>query len=105
MAISRTNAPVVAMTIDADLLAVDHPLRRTDPSTDNYLMGVKLAEHFKKLKPMTERSAWCWATSRPTTSTNVPPGPATRFRARRTRNGCRREWMEGDFRLPAVYQR
>jgi ribose transport system substrate-binding protein len=63
MAISPSNAPAVAnvlrqrkpnipiMTIDADLLAADHPLRRTYLGTDNYLMGVKLAEHLKKLKP------------------------------------------------------
>jgi ribose transport system substrate-binding protein len=63
MAISPSNAPAVAnvlrqrkpsipiMTIDADLLAADHALRRTYLGTDNYLMGVKLAEHLKKLKP------------------------------------------------------
>lgn len=63
MAISPSNAPAVAnvlrqrkptipiMTIDADLLAADHGLRRTYLGTDNYLMGVKLAEHLKKLKP------------------------------------------------------
>ncbi len=63
MAISPSNAPAVAhvlrprkptipiMTIDADLLAQDHSLRRTYLGTDNYLMGVKLAEHLKALKP------------------------------------------------------
>jgi ribose transport system substrate-binding protein len=63
MAISPSNAPAVAnvlrqrkptipiMTIDADLLAADHALRKTYLGTDNYLMGVKLAEHLKKLKP------------------------------------------------------
>ena len=63
MAISPSNAPAIAnvlrqrkptipiMTIDADLLAKDHELRRTYLGTDNYLMGVKLAEHLKKLKP------------------------------------------------------
>ncbi|MGA2128432.1 MAG: substrate-binding domain-containing protein, partial [Xanthobacteraceae bacterium] len=63
MAISPSNAPAVAnvlkkrnptipiMTIDADLLAADHGLRRTYLGTDNYLMGVKLAEHLKSLKP------------------------------------------------------
>jgi ribose transport system substrate-binding protein len=63
MAISPSNAPAVAnvlkqrkptipiMTIDADLLAPDRGLRQTYLGTDNYLMGVKLAEHLKKLKP------------------------------------------------------
>jgi len=63
MAISPSNAPAVAnvlrrrtptipiMTIDADLLAQDHSLRRTYLGTDNYLMGVKLAEHLQALKP------------------------------------------------------
>jgi ribose transport system substrate-binding protein len=63
MAISPSNAPAIAnvlrqrkptipiMTIDADLLAQDHSLRRTYLGTDNYLMGVKLAEHLKALKP------------------------------------------------------
>jgi ribose transport system substrate-binding protein len=63
MAISPSNAPAVAnllrqrkptipiMTIDADLLAQDHSLRRTYLGTDNYLLGVKLAEHLQRLKP------------------------------------------------------
>src|SRR5579864_3779224 len=63
MAISPSNAPAIAnvlrrrnpvipiMTIDADLLAQDHSLRKTYLGTDNYLMGVKLAEHLQKLKP------------------------------------------------------
>lgn len=63
LAISPSNAPAVAnvlrqrkptipvMTIDADLLAQDKALRKTYLGTDNYLMGVKLAEHLKKLKP------------------------------------------------------
>jgi ribose transport system substrate-binding protein len=63
MAISPSNAPAVAnvlrrrkpsipiMTVDADLLPPDHALRRTYLGTDNYLMGVKLAEHLKTLKP------------------------------------------------------
>ncbi|MBO0753337.1 MAG: sugar-binding protein [Bradyrhizobiaceae bacterium] len=63
MAISPSNAPAVAnvlrrrnpaipvMTIDADLLAQDHALRRTYLGTDNYLLGVKLGENLKKLKP------------------------------------------------------
>jgi ribose transport system substrate-binding protein len=63
MAISPSNAPAVAnllrqrkptipiMTIDADLLEKDRDLRRTYLGTDNYLMGVKLAEHLKQIKP------------------------------------------------------
>jgi len=63
MAISPSNAPAVAnvlrqrkptipiMTVDADLLAPDRALRKTYLGTDNYLMGVKLAEHLKELKP------------------------------------------------------
>jgi ribose transport system substrate-binding protein len=63
MAISPSNAPAIAnvlrqrkpaipiMTIDADLLAQDHALRKTYLGTDNYLLGVKLAEHLKTLKP------------------------------------------------------
>jgi ribose transport system substrate-binding protein len=63
LAISPSNAPAVAnvlrqrkptipiMTIDADLLAQDKALRKTYLGTDNYLMGVKLAEHLKRLKP------------------------------------------------------
>jgi ribose transport system substrate-binding protein len=63
MAISPSNSPAVAnvlrqrkptipiMTVDADLLAQDHSLRKTYLGTDNYLMGVKLAEHLKALKP------------------------------------------------------
>jgi ribose transport system substrate-binding protein len=63
IAISPSNAPAVAnllrqrkptipiMTIDADLLPQDSSLRRTYLGTDNYLLGVKLAEHLKTLKP------------------------------------------------------
>jgi ribose transport system substrate-binding protein len=63
IAISPSNAPLMAnllkkvnpkipvMTIDADLAAADASLRKTDLGTDNYLMGVKFAEHLKKLKP------------------------------------------------------
>jgi ribose transport system substrate-binding protein len=63
MAISPSNAPAVAnvlrqrkptipvMTVDADLLAQDQALRKTYLGTDNYLMGVKLAEHLKQIKP------------------------------------------------------
>jgi ribose transport system substrate-binding protein len=63
MAISPSNAPAIAnllrqrkptipiMTIDADLLPQDSALRKTYLGTDNYLLGVKLAEHLKTLKP------------------------------------------------------
>lgn len=63
IAISPSNAPAVAnllrqrqpeipvMTIDADLLAQDSDLRQTYLGTDNYLMGVKMAEHLQPLKP------------------------------------------------------
>lgn len=63
IAISPSNAPLMAnmlkrvapkipvMTIDADLSAADAGLRKTYLGTDNYLMGVKFAEHLKKLKP------------------------------------------------------
>jgi ribose transport system substrate-binding protein len=63
IAISPSNAPLMAkllrekapkipvMTIDADLGADDAGLRKTYLGTDNYLMGVKFAEHLKMLKP------------------------------------------------------
>jgi ribose transport system substrate-binding protein len=63
IAISPSNAPLMAnllkqrqpkipvMTIDADLGKDDAGLRKTYLGTDNYLMGVKFAEHLKKLKP------------------------------------------------------
>ncbi|WP_225612548.1 substrate-binding domain-containing protein [Paracoccus sp. PAR01] len=63
IAISPSNAPAMAtrlrelapsvpvMTIDADLLEADHELRKTYLGTDNYLMGVKMAEEAVKLKP------------------------------------------------------
>lgn len=63
IAISPSNAPLMAkmlreqapkvpiMTIDADLSAEDADLRKTYLGTDNYLMGVKFAEHLKALKP------------------------------------------------------
>jgi len=63
IAISPSNAPAMAtrlrelapsvpvMTIDADLLEADHELRKTYLGTDNYLMGVKMAEEAAKLKP------------------------------------------------------
>lgn len=63
IAISPSNAPLMAkllrdtspsipvMTIDADLGADDQGLRATYLGTDNYLMGVKFAEHLQALKP------------------------------------------------------
>ena len=39
------------MTIDADLAKEDAALRKTYLGTDNYQMGVKIAEYLKKLKP------------------------------------------------------
>jgi ribose transport system substrate-binding protein len=63
IAISPSNAPLMAkmlrekapkipiMTVDADLSAEDADLRATYLGTDNYLMGVKFAEHLKTLKP------------------------------------------------------
>jgi ribose transport system substrate-binding protein len=63
IAISPSNAPAMGnlikkrspeipvMTIDADFLAEDAGLRKTYLGTDNYLMGVKMAEYAKKLKP------------------------------------------------------
>src|SRR6478752_3593308 len=63
MAISPSNAKLIAqtlksanpqipvMTIDADLAKEDAALRKTYLGTDNYLMGVKIAEYMKKAKP------------------------------------------------------
>jgi len=63
IAISPSNAPAMAnlikkrapkipvMTIDADFLKEDAALRTTYLGTDNYQMGVKMAEYTKKLKP------------------------------------------------------
>lgn len=63
IAISPSNAPLMAkmlreqspkipiMTIDADFLEEDADLRVTYLGTDNYLMGVKFAEHLMALKP------------------------------------------------------
>lgn len=62
IAISPSNAPAMAnrirqiapkvpvMTIDADFLEKDRDLRVTYLGTDNYLMGVKMAEETAKLK-------------------------------------------------------
>ena len=63
IAISPSNAPAMAnllrqrspsipiMTVDADLQEEDSDLRATYLGTDNYLMGVKMAEEAMKLKP------------------------------------------------------
>ena len=63
IAISPSNAPAMAnrireiapdvpvMTIDADFLEADRDLRVTYLGTDNYLMGVKMAEQAMRLKP------------------------------------------------------
>jgi ribose transport system substrate-binding protein len=63
IAISPSNAPAMAtlikrrspsipvMTIDADFVTGDRGLRKVYLGTDNYLMGVKMAEHAKRLKP------------------------------------------------------
>ncbi|HZD25866.1 MAG TPA: sugar-binding protein [Alphaproteobacteria bacterium] len=63
IAISPSNAPAMGnlikqrdpsipvMTIDADFIAADRGLRKTYLGTDNYLMGVKMAQHAMKLKP------------------------------------------------------
>jgi ribose transport system substrate-binding protein len=63
IAISPSNAPAMAnilkkraptipvMTLDADLLKESAALRKTYLGTDNYLMGVKMAQHAMKLKP------------------------------------------------------
>ena len=63
IAISPSNAPamgnrirdiapsVSVMTVDADFLEKDRDLRTTYLGTDNYLMGVKMAEEAVKLKP------------------------------------------------------
>ncbi len=63
IAISPSNAPAMAnrirdiapsvpvMTVDADFLEQDRDLRKTYLGTDNYLMGVKMAEEAAKLKP------------------------------------------------------
>jgi ribose transport system substrate-binding protein len=63
IAISPSNAPAMAnrirdiapnvpvMTLDADFLEKDRDLRATYLGTDNYLMGVRLAEEAAKLKP------------------------------------------------------
>jgi ribose transport system substrate-binding protein len=49
--LKRRNPTIPVMTIDADLVAADRSMRKTYLGTDNYVMGVKMAEHTKKLKP------------------------------------------------------
>jgi ribose transport system substrate-binding protein len=49
--VKRRNPTIPVMTIDADFVAGDRGLRKTYLGTDNYLMGVKMAEHARKLKP------------------------------------------------------
>lgn len=63
IAISPSNAPAMAnrireiapdvpvMTIDADFLEQDRDLRATYLGTDNYLMGVQMAQELAALKP------------------------------------------------------
>ncbi|TIU27788.1 MAG: sugar ABC transporter substrate-binding protein, partial [Mesorhizobium sp.] len=63
MAISPSNAPLIAqtiksanpsipiMTVDADLAKEDAAVRKTYLGTDNYLMGKKIGEYIKKAKP------------------------------------------------------
>jgi ribose transport system substrate-binding protein len=63
MAISPSNAPLHAqtvrsanptipiMTIDADFTVEDASVRQTYLGTDNYLMGVRIAEYIKQHKP------------------------------------------------------
>jgi ribose transport system substrate-binding protein len=63
IAISPSNAPAMGnmirrvapsipvMTIDADLVEADRDLRATYLGTDNYDMGVLMAQHSMKLKP------------------------------------------------------
>lgn len=49
--IKRRNPDIPVMTIDADFVEADRGLRKTYLGTDNYLMGVKMAEHAMRLKP------------------------------------------------------
>ena len=48
----KSSAPTIPiMTIDADFAVEDAAVRKTYLGTDNYLMGVRLGEHMKALKP------------------------------------------------------
>ena len=49
--VKRRNPDIQVMTIDADFIEADRGLRITYLGTDNYLMGVKMAEHAARLKP------------------------------------------------------
>ncbi|MFC3228335.1 sugar-binding protein [Marinibaculum pumilum] len=49
--IKRRNPDIPVMTIDADFVEADRGMRTTYLGTDNYLMGVKMAEHAARLKP------------------------------------------------------
>lgn len=49
--IKRRNPSIPVMTIDADFVDADRGLRKTYLGTDNYLMGVKMAQEAKRLKP------------------------------------------------------
>lgn len=49
--IKRRNPDIPVMTIDADFVAADRGVRKTYLGTDNYLMGVKMAQYAAKLKP------------------------------------------------------
>ena len=50
-AIRNANTTVPVMTLDADLAVEDAALRKTYLGTDNYTMGFRLGEYFKKAKP------------------------------------------------------
>ena len=49
--IRQIGPKIPVMTIDADFLEADRQLRTTYLGTDNYLMGVKMAEETARLKP------------------------------------------------------
>jgi ribose transport system substrate-binding protein len=49
--LKQRKPTIPIMTIDADLGKDDVALRKTYLGTDNYLMGVKMAEYLKKFKP------------------------------------------------------
>jgi ribose transport system substrate-binding protein len=49
--LKTANPTIPVMTLDADLAAEDSALRKTYLGTDNYLMGVRIADYIKKAKP------------------------------------------------------
>lgn len=49
--IKRVNPSIPVMTIDADFVEADRGLRATYLGTDNYEMGVLMAQHAAQLKP------------------------------------------------------